>query len=106
MKALAVELPLMGVVLNSILPPLAVIQPRGFESIPWVPLKWKRYIQEVKAEMARRFSSEKLFLEELAQAAGKASWAAKGLPIGVLIIPLVTQNLATGRVQSAQNRRS
>ncbi len=33
LKALAVELPLMGVVLNSILPPLAVIQPRGFELI-------------------------------------------------------------------------
>ena len=32
LKAPAVELPLMGVVLNSILPPLAVIQPRGFES--------------------------------------------------------------------------
>jgi transcriptional regulator with XRE-family HTH domain len=41
--------------------------------------------------MTKRLSSEKLFLEELMQAAQKASWAARGLSIGLLIKGIRTQ---------------
>jgi len=53
--------------------------------------------------MTRRLSSEKLFLEELMQAAAKAAWAARGLSIGLLIKTIRTQ---LGMSQKALAKRA
>ncbi len=45
-QSLVVGLPIMGVVLSLIQPPLSVIQPRELSIQPsWVPLSWKEYIR-------------------------------------------------------------